>query len=81
MFETHSIFTFCLFIYPFLDLEELKTNSIVPNVKGFLFGEILQLGKKKKEVAKGTNSIFVEKMGPSCHGMREKSPKVATFRY
>jgi hypothetical protein len=46
-----------------------------------LFGEILQLGKRKKEVAKVTKGIFVEKMGPSCHGMREKSLKVATFRY
>jgi hypothetical protein len=70
-----------LFIYPFLDLGELKTNSTFPNVKGFFFGEILQLGKKKKEVAKGTKGIFMEKMGPSCHGMRGKSPKVAPFRY
>jgi len=37
--------------------------------------------QEKKEVAKGTKGFFVEKMGPSCHGTREKSPKVATCRY
>jgi len=75
-----SVFNY-LFIYPFLDLEELKTKSSFPNVKGFLFGEILEHGKKKMEVAKGTKGSSMEKMGPSCHDMRGKNPKVAPFRY
>jgi len=81
MFKTHKIFNFYLFIYPFFYLEELQTNSTFPNVKDFLFGEILQLGEKQKEVARGTKGFFVEIMGPSCHGMSGKSPKVATCRY
>jgi len=77
MFETHSIFNFYFFIYPFLDLEELKKNSTFPNVKGFFVWRNFATWQEKK----GTKGIFVEKMGPSCHGMREKSPKVAPFRY